>query len=111
MPISAVYDVVLPSEVLVVARPAVSIGHDVVGAGVDGGEPAEEAVVRGGGVLASSPVSCHVEGVCDHQLATMQVGAQYERDRLHPGDHQARLRGNLNNYITMLFYSLFSSLT
>lgn len=91
MPVGTVYDVVLPSEVLVVARPAVWIGHGVVGAGVHGGEPAEEAVVRGGGVFTRSPVSRHVEGVRDHQFAAMQVCAQHEGDGLHPGDHCARL--------------------
>lgn len=95
VPVSAVYDVVLPSEVLVVARPAVWIGHDVVGAGIDGGEPAEEAVVRGGRVFPRSPVSRHVEGVRDHQLPAVQVSAQYEGDGLHPANHRARLRGHL----------------
>lgn len=95
MPVSAVYDVVLLNEVLVVAWPSVWIGHDVVGAGVDGGEPAEEAVIRSGGVFAWSPVSRHVERVRYHQLTAMQVGAQYKRDRLHPADHSTCLRGHL----------------
>lgn len=95
MPVSAVYDVVLPNEILVVAWPSVWIGHDVVGAGVDGGEPAEEAVIRGGGVFAWSPVSRHVERVRHHQLTAMQVGAQYKGDRLHPVDHCTCLRRHL----------------
>lgn len=95
MPVSAVYDVVLASKVLVVARSAVWVGHDVVGACVDGCEPAEEAVIWGGGVFARSPVPCHVEGVRDHQFTTMQVGAQYEGDGLHPADHRTRLRSHL----------------
>lgn len=95
VPVSAVDDVVLPSEVLVVAWPSVWIGHGVVGAGVDGGEPPEEAVVWGWGVFASSPVTCHVEWVRDHQLTAVQVGAQYEGNGLHPPDHSTCLRGNL----------------
>ena len=40
----------------------------LIGAGVNRGQPAEEALVRRGRVLPRRPVARHVEGVADHQL-------------------------------------------
>lgn len=71
MPVGSVDDIVVTQEVLVVTRPSVWIGHDTVGGGVDRGQPAEEAVVCCGGVLAWSPILGHVEGVSDHQLSSV----------------------------------------
>lgn len=59
-----------------------------VGAGVGCGQPAEEALVRGGGVLLRSPVLGHVVRVGHHQLPTVQVRTQDKRDVLHPVDHR-----------------------
>lgn len=95
VPAGAVDDVVVLQEVLVVAGPSVRVGHDLVGAGVDRGQPAEEAVVGGGSVLVGGPVPGHVKWVGDHQLSAMQVGTQYKRDGLHPVYHCARFRGDL----------------
>lgn len=95
MPISSIDDVVVPLEVLIVTRPAVWIGHDMVSAGVDCGQPAEEALVRRGGVLARSPVPGHVEGVSDHQLPPVQVGTENKGDVLHPVDNCTSFRCHL----------------
>lgn len=67
----------------------------LIGAGVRCGQPAEEALVGGGRVLAGRPVSRHVVGVSDHQLAAVQVGAQHERDVLHPVDDCSGFRRHL----------------
>lgn len=70
---------------------------NLIGAGVRRGQPAEEALVGGGRVLARRPVPRHVVGVGDHQLAAVQVGAQHKRDVLHPVDDGAGLRRHLGD--------------
>lgn len=95
VPGATVDDVAVLLEVLVVADSAVGVGHHQVGGGVDGGQPAEEGVVGGGRVLLRRPVPGAVEGVGDHQLAAVQVGAQHEGDVLHPADDSAGLRRHL----------------
>lgn len=95
MPGSAVDDVVVRLEVLVVAHAAVGVGHHQVGRGVDGGQPAEESVVRRGGVLLRGPVTGAVEGVRNHQFSPVEVRAEHEGNILHPVDHGTSLRCNL----------------
>lgn len=70
-------------------------GSDLIGAGVRCGQPAEEAFVRGGRVLARRPVARHVVRVGDHQLPSVQVRTEDKWDVLHPPDDSASLRGNL----------------
>lgn len=91
VPCATVDDVAVLLEVLVVAYTAVGVGHHQVGGGVDGGQPAEEGVVGGRRVLLRRPVPGAVEGVSDHQLTAVQVGAQHKRDVLHPADNGAGL--------------------
>lgn len=98
-------DVVVLLEVLVVAVAAVGVGHHQVGGGVDGGQPAEESVVRRGGVLLRGPVAGAVVGVGDHQLPPVEVGAEHEGNLLHPVDDGARLRGDLSGHGA--FYSFY----
>lgn len=95
MPGSSVDDVVVRLEVLVVAHAAVGVGHHQVGGGVDGGQPAEESVVRRGGVLLRGPVPGAVEGVRDHQLPPVEVRTEDEGNVLHPADDGTSLRCNL----------------
>lgn len=95
VPGAAVDDVVVGLEVLVVAVAAVGVGHHPVGGGVDGGQPAEEGVVRRGGVLLGDPVPGAVVGVRDHQLSPVEVGAEHEGDLLHPVDDGSRHWRNL----------------
>lgn len=96
VPGATVNDVAVLLEVLVVTDTAVRVGHHQVGGGVDGGQPAEEGVVGGGRVLLRRPVPGAVKGVGDHQLATMQVGAQHKGDILHPADDGAGLWRHLH---------------
>lgn len=95
MPGSAVDDVVVCLEVLVVADAAVWVGHRQVSGGVDGGQPAEESVVRRGGVLLRGPVSGAVEGIRDNQFSPVEVRTQHEGNILHPADDGSGLWGNL----------------
>lgn len=95
MPGSAVDDVVVGLKVLVVADAAVRVGHHQVGRGVDGGQPAEESVVRRGRVLLRGPVTGTVEGIRDHQFSPVEVRAEHEGDVLHPADDGTSLRCNL----------------
>lgn len=69
----------------------------LIGAGVRCGQPTEEALVGGGRVLARRPVPRHVVGIRDHQLAAVQVGAQYERDVLHPVNDGSGFRRHLED--------------
>lgn len=128
VPVGSVDDVVVSEEVMVVARPPVWIGHHLVGgdtkrftsafrsfcpnkrqeqrlhlvgAGVGCGQPAEEALIRSGRVLARSPVTRHVKRVGDHQFSSMEVCTQNKRDILHPPDYGSGLRGNLHLEIWM----------
>ena len=96
VPRSAVDDVVVFLEVLVVAQASLGVGHHQVGGGVDGGQPAEEGVIRRGRVLVRNPVPGAVVGIRDHQLSTVEVGAEHEGDVLHPADHGSGHRGNLD---------------
>lgn len=59
---------------------------NLIGAGVRCGQPAEEALIRSGRVLARRPVPGHVVRVGDHQLSAMQVSTQNKWDVLHPVD-------------------------
>ena len=91
VPVGSVDDVVVAQEVLVVTGPAVWVGHHLVGAGVDRGQPAEEAFVGRRGVLARCPVTGHVERVGDHQLPPVEVSPEDERNVLDPVDDSAGL--------------------
>lgn len=95
VPGSPVDDVVVLLEILVVAKAAVGVGHHQVGGGVDGGQPAEESVVRRGGVLLRGPVPGAVVRVRDHQFPPVQVGAEHEGNLLHPVDDSSSLWGDL----------------
>jgi len=95
VPGAAVDDVVVCLEVLVVADAAVGVGHHQVSGGVDGGQPAEESVVRRGRVLLGGPVPGAVVGVRDHQLSPVEVCTQHEGDLLHPVDDGSRHWCNL----------------
>lgn len=116
VPGSPVDDVVVLLEILVVAKAAVGVGHHQVGGGVDGGQPAEESVVRRGRVLLRGPVPGAVVRVRHHQLPPVQVGAEHEGNLLHPVDDSSGLRGDLGpesrnqrRYAqTELFKTLFS---
>lgn len=110
MPGSPVDNVVVLLEVLVVADAAVGVGHRQVSGGVDGGQPAEEGVVCGGGVLLRGPVACAVVGVNDHQFPTVEVGAEHEGNLLHPVDDSARLWGDLSGQSHSAFYFSTSNL-
>ena len=91
MPGAAVNDVARALEVVHVAHAAVGVQHGQVGGGVDGRQPAEEAVVRAGRVLLGRPVLGAVVGVHHHQLPAVEAGAQHEGDVLHPADDRPRL--------------------
>ena len=107
MPGAAVDDVVVRLEVLVVADAAVGVGHHQVGGGVDGGQPAEEGVVRRGRVLLRGPVAGAVEGIRDHQLAAVEVRAEHEGNVLHPADDGASLWSNLTRDGQTVIMSLY----
>lgn len=64
---------------------------DLIGAGVRCGQPAEEALIRSGCVLARGPVPGHVIRVGDHQLSAMEVSAKDKWDVVHPVDDGAGL--------------------
>lgn len=66
-------------------------GIHPIGAGVCCGQPAEEALIRSGCVLTRSPVPGHVVRVGDHQLSTVEVGAENKWDVLHPVDDSSGL--------------------
>lgn len=70
---------------------------NLIGAGVDCGQPAEEALVRCGRVLTRRPVPRHVVGVGDHQLSAVEVCAENKRDVLHPVDNGSGLGRYLQN--------------
>lgn len=95
VPGSPIDDVVVHLKVVIVAYAAVRIGHGQVGGGVDSGQPAEETIVCGGGVLLGGPVLRAVERVGDHKLTPMEVGAQHKWNVLHPVDDSTCLRSNL----------------
>lgn len=77
------------------AHATVGVGHHQVRGGVDGGQPAEESVVRRGGVLPRDPAAGAVVGVRNHQFPPMEVRAEHEGDILHPVDDSASLWCNL----------------
>lgn len=77
------------------ADAAVGVGHHQVGGGVDGGQPAEESVVRSGGVFLGSPITRAVEGIRNHQLASVEVRTEHEGNILHPADDGSSLWCNL----------------
>lgn len=64
---------------------------NLIGAGVRCSQPAEEAFIRSGCVLARCPVAGHVIRVGDHQLSTMEVSTKNKWDVLHPVDDSAGL--------------------
>lgn len=96
VPAGSVYNVIVTEEVLIVARPSIRVGHHMVCAGVNSGQPAEETLVCSGSVLFWSPISGHVEGVRDHQLSSVEVSAEYKRDILHPADDRSRFWSHLD---------------
>lgn len=97
MPGSAVDDVVVRLEVLVVADAAVRVGQHQMGGGVDGGQPAEEGVVCSGGVFLGGPVPSTVERVRNDQLSAVEVGTEHEGNILHPADDGSCLWSNLSS--------------
>ncbi len=64
---------------------------NLIGAGVRCGQPAEEALIGSGRVLARCPVPGHVIWVGDHQLSTMEVSTKNKWDVLHPVDDSSGL--------------------
>lgn len=97
VPIRSINNVIVTKEVLIVAGPSVWVRHHMVGAGVNGGQPAEKAVIGGGRVLFRGPVSGHVKRVRDHQLSSMQVGAENKWYSLHPTDNGSRFWSHLQH--------------
>lgn len=77
------------------AHAAVGVGHHQVSGGVDGGQPAEESVVRRGGVLPRGPVTGAVVGIRDHQFSPVEVRTEHEGNILHPADDGTGLWSNL----------------
>ncbi len=69
------------------AHAAVRVGHHQVSGGVDGGQPAEESVVRRGGVFLRGPVTGAVEGIRDHHFSPVEVRTEHEGNVLHPADN------------------------
>lgn len=96
MPGSAIDDVVVRLEVLVVADAAVRVGQYQMGGGVDGGQPAEEGIICSGGVFLGSPVPSTVKRVGNNQLSAVEVGTEHEGNILHPADDGSCLWGNLS---------------
>lgn len=64
---------------------------DLIGAGVRCGQPAEEALIGSGRVLARRPVPRHVIRIGDHQLSTVEVRTENKGDVLHPVDDSSGL--------------------
>lgn len=70
---------------------------DLIGACVNCGQPAEEALVRCGRVLTRRPIPGHVVGVGDHQLSAVEVCTENKRDVVHPVDNGSGLDRHLQN--------------
>lgn len=109
VPVRSINNVIVTKEVLIVAGPSVWVGHHMVGAGVNGGQPAEKAVIGRGRVLFRGPVFGHVKRVRDHQLSSMQVSAENKWYSLHPTDDGSRFWSHLqyedkNNVIYLKYY-------
>lgn len=91
-----VYGAVFFGEILRVADPSVSIGHQAVGGGVREGQPAEDVVIWGGGWIPSDPLGASfIVGEGHYQLAALEVTAKHEGDLLHPRNQSPSLQGNL----------------
>lgn len=109
VPIRSINNVIVTKEVLIVAGPSVWVGHHMVGAGINGGQPAEKAVIRGWRVLFRGPVFGHVKRVGDHQLSSMQVSTENKWYSLHPADDGSCFWSHLqykdqNNVIYLKYY-------
>jgi len=79
-----------------VADPLVDGRHQAVGGRVGEGQPAEDVVIRGGGLLPGHPLgSGFVVREGHHQLPSLDVTAQHKGHLLHPCDQSPRLHGNL----------------
>lgn len=96
MPGRSVDGAVLLGKVLCVADPSVGISHQAVGGCIGEGQPAEDVVIRGGGLLPAHPLGAgFVVREGHHQLPSLEVTAQHERDLLHPCYQSPCLHGNL----------------
>lgn len=76
---------VLLGKVFGVTDPSVGISHQSVGGCVGEGQPVEDVVIRGGGLLHDRPMgagSVIREG--HHQLPSLEVPTQHKRHFLHP---------------------------
>lgn len=87
---------ILLGEVFCVTDPSAGISHEAVGGSVREGQPAEDVVIRGGGLLPSHPLGASSviwEG--HHQLASLEIPTQHKRHFLHPCYQRSCLQGNL----------------
>lgn len=96
MPGGSVDGAVLFGEVLPVADSPVGVGHEAVSGGVGKGQPSENVVVGGRGLLADDARGARfVIGEGHHQLPSLKVTAEDERELFHPGYQRSCLHGNL----------------
>lgn len=87
---------VLLGEVFCVTDPSVGISHESVGGRVGEGQPAEDVVIGGGGLLHGHPLGASsVVREGHHQLASLEVPTQHEGHFLHPHYQSSCLQGNL----------------
>lgn len=96
MPGRSVDGAVLLCKIFCVADPLVGISHQAVGGRVGEGQPAEDVVIRGGGLLPGHPLGASFvirEG--HHQLPSLEVTAQHIGHLLHPCYQSPCLHGNL----------------
>lgn len=87
---------VLLGKILCVAGPLVGISHQAVGGRVGEGQPAEDMVIWGGGLLPGHPLGASFvvrEG--HHQLPSLEVTAQHKGHLLHPCNQSPCLHSNL----------------
>lgn len=96
MPGCAVDGAVLLGKILCVADPSVGISHQTVGRRIGEGQPAEDVVIWGRGLLPDHPLGASSvirEG--HHKLPTLEVTTQHEGHLLHPCYQSSGLQGNL----------------
>ncbi len=104
MPVCSIDNVIVTKEVLIVTGPSVWVGHHMVCACINRGQPAEEAFIGGGSVLFGSPVFGHIKRVCDNQLSSMEVSAENKRYSLHPTDDGSRFWSHLKFKTKIMVY-------
>lgn len=85
------YIVMFPADVLKMRTGSDRRRINLIGAGVHCSQPAEEALISSGRVLARCPVPGHVIRVGDHQFSTVEVSTQNKWDVLHPVDDRPGL--------------------